>query len=176
MRLAHDVWRNARMVLAGTAIAALAGCTATTPADRTSAPAAPSGLPVPSEGPVTVRDTVVGLPPGITESPLPPEHSPVPMAFTDPDDARVLWISSWGSSSCPSIPIDYSIPAQGRLTLTLEPDYSKAVTSDGHALCTADHALTSTSITLPDTVEIPADVTLQEYEIVTIPVRPDAVE
>lgn len=179
MRLSNDMGRKARVVLAGTAIAALAGCTSATPpsaADRTPAPASPSASPVPSESPVTVLETVAGLPPGITESPLPPEHSPVPLAFTDPVDARVLWISSWGSSSCPTIPTAYSLSADGALTLTVEPDHSKAVISDGHAVCTADLALVSTSITLPDNVEIPADVTLQEYEVVTIPVRPDPAE
>jgi hypothetical protein len=134
---------------------------------------------------VEVLDTVTGPPPDYADFSLPAGHSPVPLAFTDPDDAGVLWISTWGSSTCPSIPATYSVAAPGNLILTLEighrwpvpgldTDHSETPPdSDSHP-CTDDNSLTSTAIALPDDVDTSLGVTLREMSTVSIPVRPDA--
>ena len=86
---------EARIVLAGTAIAALAGCTFATPpstADRTSASAPPSVSPAPSEGPVTVLHTIVGIPPGANDFPEDSAGNTLPSVFRNRFDDEVLRI------------------------------------------------------------------------------------
>lgn len=183
-------------VFLGTAILLLSGCAATSsssrmpPAASSSAPpesrsSTPTASPPLSEGSVEVLDTVTGPPPDYADFSLPGGHSPVPLAFTDPDDVGVLWISTWGSSTCPSIPATYSVAAPGNLIVTLETDRRWPAPSsdtehpqstpppDSHP-CTDDNSLTSTAIALPDDVDSSFGITIQEMTTVTIPVRPFA--
>ncbi len=161
---------------AGVAIAMLllSGCTATAATAPSAPPSPRSTLPSypPSEGPVTVLDTVVGFPPGITEDPLPPAHFPVPLVFTDPDDAGVLWISTRGSSTCPEIPATYSTSPRGPLTISVEPDHERVIPKSKWVLCTDDLALTSTAIKVPEGVDDPTEVVIRETTDTNVPVRP----
>jgi hypothetical protein len=174
MTLPNDVDLGARTACVGIAVLlTLSGCaaTATGGAATSSSPTgAPS--PVPPESTVYVLETVVGLPPAYTDFSLPPGHAPVPLAFTDPHDDGVLWITVWGSSTCPTLPVTYSVSSRRALTVTLGSIYTNTIPAPhGQYACTDDLSPTSTAITVPDDVDT-STVTLRELSTITIPVHP----
>lgn len=179
MNTQKDSALGARTACVGIAILLLSGCAAMatgTTARSSSSTGEPSPSPSENENEVDVLETVDGLPPDYTDFSLPPGHSPVPLAFTDPDDDGVLWITVWGSSSCPSVPVTYSVSAHRALTVTLGSIYTNTLPAphDGYP-CTDDLKPTSTAITIPDNVDT-SSVTLRELNTITIPVRPHPVE
>ncbi len=89
-----------------------------------------------------VRD-YQGLPPGYTLTP--------PQALVDTavwNAAGQVAVVSFGSSSCPKLPVHLETSAGNALTITLS---SGAALAGG--ACTADYAATTTLIWVPDTVD-----------------------
>ncbi|NKY38215.1 hypothetical protein [Cellulomonas septica] len=126
----------------------------------------PSASTTTEASPQAIQDAVLeagvtgsGLPEGVT----PPDDSGSPGAGWAPDDG-LLYVITFGSSTCPIVTEPEATVAGGTLTVTV------AATSQGP--CTMDFVPTTSVVGVPDDVDESAPVTVDLGDQVVLDVQP----
>lgn len=102
-----------------------------------------------------------GVPPNVGESIAPATGTPKPFAtWAGPHQ---IYVTMWGSSSCPRLPT--SVHAEGAHTLRIKT--AEHYLHKGDDACTSDLAATTSTVNLPSTVDETAALTVSIDGITT---------
>jgi hypothetical protein len=134
------------------------------PSTGATAPSSPGCRQLPAGGPCTIATTITrGGPPGAPN--LPAGGKPYAVVVTD---LRRLELTTWGSGSCPAVPVAWSPAGTGRLAVS--------VSTGGGGPCTADYGPTTSTVPLPASAGDLSLIRRVTVTDVTDPARPTVSE